>query len=566
MKGLKCNYTWLILFLCGLNFFLMHYAMLCADDIEVETNFTIYVDNFLGIVVDVTILFLFFYCLTWRHLKIALTITFFISMIWSFCNVLYSRFFHHYITISAIGQGRNLMDLEMIRCVINGLCWTDLYYVFCTSLFFFIVNSVQPVKILLAKMVVSFLIAIGVYFCSYIVYCSITPDFRYLSFFIHRIENGQFSSLLHLSNPNCATFRRGSIRTLLFELNQNLCGIIELTKEQRIQIEKTVVEANKGIIKRHNGISRDNVIFILVESYMSFTSDMKAGGREITPFLNSLKSDTAVYYNGKMRENVTIGESSDGQFIYMAGLLPLRSIVTVSKACDVTLYGLPKMFAKESRMVIPTVTSMWNQNEMCRQYGFDYLYSSNDYAGGNYKFLNDEQVFQLAMQKDKNTCQPFFSVILTMSMHQPYTMQIDSTFQIKDSSISAELACYLNACHYTDRQISKYIDHLKKTGLYEKSLIVIAADHPVHNTDFGGVKSDIPFYLVNIPQELRGRMWQGECNQIDVYTTLLDLLDVKSDWFGMGQSLLSPNFNSTVDPKKWEVSEWIIRGDYFSNQ
>jgi lipoteichoic acid synthase len=293
---------------------------------------------------------------------------------------------------------------------------------------------------------------------------------------------------------------------------------------------------------------------------------MKVDHREVTPFLNSLKCDTTVYYNGMMRENVTIGESSDGQFVYMSGVLPLRSFITVSKARNVTLYGLPKMLGKRSRMVIPTFTSMWNQDEMCNQYGFNQLFSSSDYADGNQKILNDEQVFQLAMQKDKDSNQPFFSVILTMSMHQPYTKQIDSTFQIKDSSISAELACYLNACHYTDRQLSKYIEHLKKTGLYEKSLIVIAADHPVHNTDFGGVCKDIPFYIVNIPQELRDRMWKSECNQIDVYTTLLDLFDVKSDWFGMGQSLLSPNYNSSVDAKKWEVSEWIIMGNYFSNQ
>lgn len=61
-------------------------------------------------------------------------------------------------------------------------------------------------------------------------------------------------------------------------------------------------------------------------------------------------------------------------------------------------------------------------------------------------------------------------------------------------------------------------------------------------------------------------MWSGECNQIDVYTTLLDLLGVDSEWYGLGQSLLSPNYQSTIDSKKWDVSEWIIQGDYFSKK
>ena len=87
----------------------------------------------------------------------------------------------------------------------------------------------------------------------------------------------------------------------------------------------------------------------------------------------------------------------------------------------------------------------------------------------------------------------------------------------------------MNACHYTDHQIGKYIAHLKQKGLYDNSLIVIAADHPVHTTDFGGRSKDIPLYIANIPSSIQKTMWKGECNQIDVFTTILDLLNVKSD-------------------------------------
>jgi len=164
-----------------------------------------------------------------------------------------------------------------------------------------------------------------------------------------------------------------------------------------------------------------NVIFILVESYMSFTSEMMVNGQEVTPFLNSLKRDSTVYYNGNMNENVTIGESSDGQFIYMTGILPLRSVITVSKARFISLPGLPKVLGRDSRMIIPTTSTVWDQDEMCRQYGFDHYYSSTDYEGDHEVYLNDEQIFKMAMEKDKNAKQPFFSVILTMSMHQPCT-------------------------------------------------------------------------------------------------------------------------------------------------
>ena len=49
-----------------------------------------------------------------------------------------------------------------------------------------------------------------------------------------------------------------------------------------------------------------NIIFIIVESYMAFTSDMIVDGKEITPNLNALKHDSTVYYNGHVQPNITI--------------------------------------------------------------------------------------------------------------------------------------------------------------------------------------------------------------------------------------------------------------------
>ena len=176
--------------------------------------------------------------------------------------------------------------------------------------------------------------------------------------------------------------------------------------------------------------------------------------------------------------------------------------------------------------------------------------------------LNDEQVFQLAMKADETARQPFFSIILTMSMHQPFTRQIDHTFPISDNSISPDLACYLNACHYTDKQIEKYFNHLKQNGIFKNSLIVIAADHPVHNYEFGGVSKEIPLYLINTgvkPDDI----WQGEFNQLDLYTTILDLLGCHGEWSGLGHSLLTSNYINSLTAQKWEVSELILRSNYF---
>ena len=59
--------------------------------------------------------------------------------------------------------------------------------------------------------------------------------------------------------------------------------------------------------------------------------------------------------------------------------------------------------------------------------------------------------------------------------------------------------------------------------------------------------------------------WTGECNQLDVYTTLLDILGADTPWRGLGHSLLSPEYTDSMDEDKWNYSEWIIKSGYFDD-
>ena len=136
----------------------MHYTFLCADIIENEINFTTIVDNILGIVVDISILFLASYFLTSKRQKAPLIITFIVTLCWSFTNVLYSRFFHHYISLSAMGQGETLFEWQMIRCVLDGLKWSDLYYILIICLFSFLIRHIRSVQNITAKILLTLVI------------------------------------------------------------------------------------------------------------------------------------------------------------------------------------------------------------------------------------------------------------------------------------------------------------------------------------------------------------------------------------------------------------------------
>ena len=557
-----------------LNLLVMHYMLFSMCNVERQLDDLVYADNLMIVVFEVVLLTLLFSLLSGGRRVMAAFVTAMVTLVWSACNLVYARFFYQYIAVSAIGESANLLDPFVLKCIVDGFRWTDVYYVVSLGLAIGLYRKAPKERALKTAIRNGLLILCAIVLCNavmHIAYCCLSPKMRYASYIKHRLYTEQVASFCYSAQPVYSNFQRGSLRTLGYQLLENFGGTMELSDSQKEALKKEIRELRPKQVCASSHPAVRNVIFILVESYMSFTVDLKVGGEEITPFLNSLNRDSATYYNGKMNPNITIGESSDGQFIYMTGLLPLRSAITVTKARKHSFPGLPRQLAvsrkMNTRMVIPTAPSMWNQDVMCKQYGVENLYSTSEYRKPHSMYLSDEQVFDMADSIDCSNAEPFFSMVLTFSMHQPYLNRIEPSFEVKDPAYSNSLQNYLNACHYTDRQLRDYFDSLKKNNLYENSLIVIAADHHVAESALDLPKEmnrKLPLFIIHggfDPSEA----WTGECNQLDVYTTLLDILGADTPWRGLGHSLLSPEYTDSMDEDKWNYSEWIIKSGYFDD-
>ncbi len=568
------NTRFLLLFgLSVVNLLFMHGQMAMTVEFEYPFKPDAIWSNVFSCLIDTTFFFLLSLLLTKGRVKGALLLTFVLTALLSFCNVLYSRFFGHYLPNLAFLQVGNLYDNDVMGSALTGFRWQDLFYILWIVLFGWLYKRYNKVELktqwlktmgwlwgVMLAGIIAFILVLG-----------LLHDHNLKTSFI------RFSPIKqqYTQAPNNMLYRSGFLRRALVCYDDFTQKELELDESQKKAIRQEFTDYSQRTTTATVKGAK-NLIFVIVESYLAVTSDLTVNGKEITPFLNRLKRDSAVYYNGHVLSNINMGESSDGQFIYMTGLLPMKCEITVNIAKDKRLIGLPELLKQAGRMkqtqiIVPTSPTFWEQDKMNERYGIDTMYSKFDCPKelhGN-EDLNDEQVFELAAREQAKASRPFFSLVVTMSMHNPYNKCVEHGFTVSDKSYTAEFLNYLVDCHYTDLQIEKYINELKRQGLYDNSVIVITADHHAHAVHLGmaesRVKKDLPLYIINGGIDKR-QAWTGFCNQLDVYTTLLDMYGVRSDWRGLGHTLLNGNYKDYPLDRLYMLSDWIIRSNYFGGK
>jgi lipoteichoic acid synthase len=568
------NVRFLLLFgLSVVNLLFMHGQMTMTVEYEYPFKVDAILSNVFSCLIDTTFFFLLSMLLTRGRVKGALLMTFILTALLSFCNVLYSRFFGHYLPNLAILQMGNLNDNDVMGSTLTGFRWQDLFYILWAVLFGWLYKRYDKVELktqwlktmgwlwgVMLAGVVAFILVLGL----------LHDHDLEISFVRFSPIKQQYTQA-----PNNMLYRSGFLRRALVCYDDFIQTNLELDESQKEAIRREYTDYKQRTTTA-TVEGEKNLIFIIVESYLAQTSDLVVDGKEITPFMNRLKRDSMVYYNGHMHPNIDMGESSDGQFIYMTGLLPLKSEITINIAKDKTFCGLPAMLMKSgklkhSHIIVPTSPTFWEQDKMNPLYGIEQMYSKFDCDKSlhDYEDLNDEQVFTMASKVEAAAVQPFFSLVVTMSMHNPYNKCVEHGFTIADKRYSAEYLNYLVDCHYTDMQIDRYFDALKQLGLYENSVIVITADHdahPIHlNVEENAVSNELPLYVINGGID-SDHAWTGPCNQLDVYTTLLDMFGIRSDWRGLGHTLLNANYQEYPIEKLQTLSDWIIRSNYFTGR
>lgn len=533
-------------------------------------------NEIISICFDVLLLALIVLIISKKRILFTAVSVFIITLLWGMSNIVYATYFQNYIPLSSFAYASSLLDLQITEYIANALRLSDAFYLIIVGaaiLMFYglrhirnIDGSLRYIAIPLAA-ITMFLLSWKL--CVYNYHFTI-PNRTTLS----QVSLMPTKARLTLLNIKAIT-EFGFFRACVFpELFMNN-GTITLSVEQRKRIESMISYRDKeysDTALHRSPKQYKEVIFILAESYLASTSKI-----HVTPFLDSLRRDSTVLVNDRMLSNTQMGKSSDGQYLYMTGLLPSKHDFTLSilpYSHIVSLAHILKYHGFKTMISLPTEATIWNQNIANKLYGIDHSYSISDLLQKNW--LDDEQLIDFALNNEKKCKGPLFHVILTVSTHGPYTENTNKFTHCKcypkhfPKTYSQEYKNYLLACHFMDHQLRRYVEAKDS----DNTLIIIASDHGWQEDKKllpkGVSPNDISLFILNAKGQHDYR--RERIDQLDVFTTIVDLLQPYNSkttlphWYGLGRSILRPeHWRPSVTPKTWQMSQDILEGDYFKN-
>ncbi len=380
----------------------------------------------------------------------------------------------------------------------------------------------------------------------------------------------------------------GAVPHLIISMAHELRMPQPITEEEKSKINLIISQnSDTPTATLSNGFNNSdkNLIIIIVESLNSWVLDIEVDGKSVVPNLKDLMTSGDAIVATDLISQAGPGRSSDGQLLINTGLLPLRNEATVSRHSGNNFPSIAKAMGNRPKFeVICEEKSLWKHGITSKKEGYDHIYDRNDAnALGLTSGPVEETMFQLAESVIAKTEQPFFCTLITLAMHGPYNAGPKWKSWISEVAPSNSLTTYLEATHYFDTELGKFIDYLKANGIFDNSVIVITSDHESAVTDYKGRGiGTVPFIAINAGLDTIITRRGG---QVDIYPTILEITGNTGYWWkGFGTSLLAESeldgaldrFGKTygnLDEQqledyrdRWLASELIIRHDFFKNK
>ncbi len=304
-------------------------------------------------------------------------------------------------------------------------------------------------------------------------------------------------------------------------------------------------------------IEKPNFIVIECESYMSWAMNAKFNGKEVTPFFNSLASQSLFIPNFYSQSL----QSSDSTFSFMTSLYPHENYYAHVEYFTNEFQSFPKVLKRNGYKTYyseATRATFFNNLAMNRSFGFDkatYLaqFKQVDKLGWG---LSDKSFFSQVLPIIATLPQPFYAHLHTVSTHHPFTYSaVPSYFKLEDLPWKDERTLgYLNCLHYSDEALRIFFENIKNSEFYSNCVFLLFGDHGFRlDPIFTPVEENYVKYPMNrniatillantpciifIPEVTNGEINSKYCGQIDLSPTLLNIASISSPLEFLGKSI-----------------------------
>ena len=283
--------------------------------------------------------------------------------------------------------------------------------------------------------------------------------------------------------------------------------------------------------------TRRNVVVILMESMSAHLMQTFGHETSLTPFLDSLWQQSlsfSHFYSSGIHTNHGMYSS-----LYSFPAMMKRNAM---KGSVIPVYsGLPTVLKENGyhNMFFMTHESQYdNMNAFFRTNGFDDIYSQENYPADkvvNGFGVQDDFLFQYALpvlDRQAQSGQSFFSVLLTISNHPPYI--IPPYFHPRSRTTEEQIV------EYADWSIRNFMTEALKRPWADNTLFVLLGDH---GKLVGTPECESPQSYNHIPLMIYGRdiaprIVDAYGGQVDLAPTLLGLLGIGYVQNDFGMDLL----------------------------
>ncbi len=280
---------------------------------------------------------------------------------------------------------------------------------------------------------------------------------------------------------------------------------------------------------------RPNIVIIVLESWTADIIKKLGGENDVTPHFNDLCKDGLLFsqmYSSGFR-------TEQGLVSILSGFpaQPNNSIMTTPSKAE-QLPSLNIELGKQgyqSSFYYGGEVEFANMKSYLLNSHFEKIIDKNNFENNqlNSKWgAHDEYVLKKQLDGMKEEKQPFFSVVLTLSTHEPFEVTMQTPF-----NGSEEQERFKKAAYYTDYCLFNYFNEAKKQPWYNNTLYILVADHGHHlpknrNMDFPeGRRITAMITGGALIDSLRGKTFDKICNQNDLPVILLRQLQLPSDNF-----------------------------------